>query len=55
MYPTLSIIAIVSNKSITKNKNIILEVEDLTGKIKLLINQNKVAIFEKGKEMRECF
>ena len=46
-----SIIAIVSNKSITKNKNIILEVEDLTGKIKLLINQNKKEIFEKGKEI----
>ncbi len=44
-----SIIAIVSKKSITKNKNIILEVEDLTGKIKLLINQNKQEIFEKGK------
>jgi len=46
-----SIIAIVSNKSITKNKNIILEVEDLTGKIKLLINQNKEEIFEKSKEI----
>ncbi len=46
-----SIIAIVSNKSITKNKNIILEVEDLTGKIKLLINQNKEEIFEKAKEI----
>jgi DNA polymerase II small subunit len=46
-----SIIGIVSSKSITKNKNIILEVEDLTGKIKLLINQNKEEIFEKGKEI----
>lgn len=46
-----SIIAIVSSKSITKNKNILLEVEDLTGKIKLLINQNKEEIFEKAKEI----
>jgi len=46
-----SIIAIVGNKSITKNKNIILEVEDLTGKIKLLINQNREEVFEKAKEI----
>lgn len=46
-----SIIAIVFNKSITKNKNIILELEDLTGKIKLLINQNKEEIFEKAREI----
>lgn len=46
-----SIIGIVSNKNITKNKNIILEVEDLTGKIKLLINQSKEEIFNKAKEI----
>ena len=46
-----SIIAIVSNKTITKNKNIILEVEDLTGKTKVLINYNKEEIFEKAKEI----
>lgn len=46
-----SIIAIVTSKSTTKNKNILLEVEDLTGKIKLLINQNKEEIFEKAKEI----
>ncbi len=46
-----SIIAIVSSKSITKNKNLLLEVEDLTGKIKLLINQNKEEIFKKAKEI----
>ena len=37
----ISIIGIVSNKSVTKNKNIILELEDLTGKIKVLFNNNK--------------
>ena len=46
-----SIIGIVSNKSITKNKNLLLEVEDLTGKIKLLINHNREEVFEKAKEI----
>jgi len=44
-----SVIGMVSDKRITKNKNLILEVEDLTGKIKLLINKNKEEIFEKAK------
>ena len=46
-----SIIGLITSKSITKNKNIILEVEDLTGKIKVLINQNKEDIFNKAKEI----
>lgn len=46
-----SIIGIVNNKIITKNKNIILEVEDLTGKANLLISQNKNTIYEKSKEI----
>lgn len=46
-----SIIGIVSDKRITKNKNIFLEVEDLTGRTKLLITQNKEEIFEKAKEI----
>lgn len=46
-----SIIGMVTKKSMTKNKNVILEVEDLTGKINLLINQNKDEIFEKAKEI----
>ena len=46
-----SIIGIVTSKSVTKNKNIILEVEDLTDKIKLLINHSKEDIFEKAKEI----
>ncbi len=46
-----SIIGIVSSKQTTKNKNIILEVEDLTGKAKLLINQSKKEVFEKAKEI----
>ena len=46
-----SIIGIVSSKMITKNKNIILEVEDLTGKTKLLISKNKEEVYEKSKEI----
>jgi len=46
-----SIIGMVCSKRITKNKNVILEVEDLTGKIRVLINQSKEDIFEKGKEI----
>ena len=46
-----SIIGIVNNKIITKNKNIILEVEDLTGKANLLITQNKDVIYKKSKEI----
>ena len=46
-----SIIGIVTKKQITKNKNIILEIEDLTGKVKLLINQNKEEVFNKAKEI----
>jgi len=46
-----SVIGIVTNKNITKNKNLILEIEDLTGKTKLLINQNREEVYEKAKEI----
>lgn len=46
-----SIIGMVLDKKITKNKNIILEIEDLTGKISVLINSNKPEIFSKAKEI----
>jgi len=46
-----SVIGIVSSKQITKNRNLILEVEDLTGKAKVLINQNKEEVFAKSKEI----
>ncbi len=47
----ISIIGMVSDKKITKNKNILLEVEDLTGKIKILINQNKPELYKEGEEI----
>lgn len=46
-----SIVGIVSKKSVTKNKNIILEVEDLTGKIKVLINQNKKDLYNEAENI----
>lgn len=47
----MSIIGIVSDKRITKNKNILLEVEDLTGKIRVLINQNKPDLYKLGEDI----
>jgi DNA polymerase II small subunit len=47
----ISIIGMVYDKRITKNKNILLVVEDLTGKILVLVNQNKPEIYEKAKEI----
>ncbi len=38
---SFSLIGIVSDKKMTKNKNIIFEIEDLTGKIKVLINKDR--------------
>ncbi len=47
----ISIIGLVSDKQVTKNKNIIIEVEDLTGKTKVLINQNKPDLIEKAEDI----
>ncbi len=47
----ISIIGIVSDKSVTKNRNMLLEVEDLTGKIRVLINQNNPKLYEKAEEI----
>ena len=46
-----SIIGIIYNKKITKNKNIILEVEDLTGRVKLLVNSSKKEAYEKAENL----
>jgi len=48
---SISIIAMVFSKRITKNKNIILEVEDLTGKMNVLISQDKKELYEKSKSI----
>lgn len=46
-----SVIGIVTGKRITKNKNMLLEIEDLTGRITALVNQSKPEIFDKAKEI----
>ncbi len=47
----ISVIGLVSKKSVTKNGNIILELEDQTGTIKVLINQNKKEVYKEGEEI----
>jgi len=47
----ISIIGIVSSKRITKNKNILFDVEDLTGKIRVLVNQNNEELYKKAEEV----
>lgn len=48
---TLSIIGLVTEKRITSNGNILLEVEDPTGQTRVLINQNREDIFAKGRQI----
>ncbi|MEK6873312.1 MAG: metallophosphoesterase [Nanoarchaeota archaeon] len=48
---SFSIIAMVSDKKITKNGNVILEVEDLTGRVSALVTKNRPEVFEKSKEI----
>jgi DNA polymerase II small subunit len=48
---TFSIIGLVSQKRVTKNKNITLEVEDPTGKINILVSQDKEPLMKKAKEV----
>jgi DNA polymerase II small subunit len=47
----VSIIGIISDKRITKNRNILFEVEDLTGKIRVLINQNRPELYKQAEEI----
>ncbi|MCK5624571.1 metallophosphoesterase [Candidatus Pacearchaeota archaeon] len=47
----ISLIGMVVSKRITKNNNLLFEIEDLTGKIKVVINQNKKEIYEKAEEI----
>jgi len=45
-----SIMGFVTDKRITKNKNILLELEDITGRVSVLINKNKKA-YESAKDL----
>lgn len=48
---SFSLITLVFDKKITKNDNIILELEDLTGRITAIVNKNKLEVYEKAKEI----
>jgi DNA polymerase II small subunit len=48
----LSIIGIVVEKRVTKNKNVILTLEDLTGRIGALIKFDREEVFEKAEEIQ---
>ncbi|MEK6820176.1 MAG: metallophosphoesterase, partial [Nanoarchaeota archaeon] len=48
---SLSIVAMVYAKRVTKPKNILFEVEDLTGRATVLVTRNKGDIYEKAKEV----
>jgi DNA polymerase II small subunit len=47
----ISVIGIVSDKKVTKNGNILLDLEDMTGKMRILINQNKKDLYKIGEEI----
>jgi DNA polymerase II small subunit len=47
----VSLIGMVTNKSVTKNKNIVLEIEDLTGTLKVLVNKDKEEVYKKAEEV----
>lgn len=47
----ISIIGMILDKKITKNRNILFEVEDLTGRIRVLVSQNKKEIYEKAEDV----
>jgi len=46
-----SLIAIVYDKKVTKNGNILLELEDLTGRVRAIINKDRKEVYEKSKEI----
>ena len=48
---TYTIIAAVIDKRTTKNKNLLIKVEDMTGTSVVLVNQNKKEVFEKAKDL----
>src|SRR3989344_7648028 len=47
----VSIIGLIMNKSITKNGNILFEVEDLTGKINCIIGKNKKELYNFSQDL----
>jgi DNA polymerase II small subunit len=46
-----SVIGMVLNKRVTKNKNLILEIEDLTGKMNIVINSEKEDLMKESEDI----
>lgn len=47
----ISIIGMVIEKNVTKNDNLIITIEDITGQISILINKSKPELYEKAKNI----
>jgi len=47
----VSVIGLVFSKGVSKNKNIMFDIEDLTGRIRVLVNKDKKEIYEKAKNI----
>lgn len=47
----VSIIGMITSKSVTRNKHILIEVEDLTGRIRVLAHSGKHELMQKAKEL----
>ncbi len=47
----VSLIGMIMSKNITKNKNMILEIEDLTGTAKIMVSKDKEEVFEKAEDI----
>jgi DNA polymerase II small subunit len=48
---SVSLIGMVTDKIITKNRNIMFEIEDFTGKVRVLVNQNKPELYSLAEEI----
>jgi len=49
--PGIGIIGLVVDKRVTKSKNLLFEVEDLTGRVKVLVNSKNPELFEKAEDI----
>ena len=47
------LIGMITNKRITKNENILINIEDFTGTVNLIINKKKTSLFNEGKDLCE--
>lgn len=47
----ISIIGIIADRRVTKNKNLLFDVEDFTGKIRVLVSQGKPELYKKAEEL----